>query len=64
MDETARAIARLQEQAKPERSSETRRSNVANPKPQAGQVSQSIARRKSEGPPPSISTKRPKTGGA
>jgi hypothetical protein len=66
MDDTARAIARLQEEAKAEKSSESRKGESAStaPKRQAPPLVNGMGQRKIGGAVPQTSTKRPKTGGA
>jgi hypothetical protein len=67
LDDTARAIARLQEEAKAEKSSDTRKGEPGSkpaPKRQAPPAINGMGQRKVGGGAPQISTKRPKTGGA
>jgi hypothetical protein len=58
LDDVARAIARNQEDAKPQKPDEPRRleGNISN----LGRLSKSITPRKEPGPAPMPSTKRPK----
>jgi hypothetical protein len=67
MDDTARAIARLQEEAKAEKSSESRKGESgtasASPKRQAPPAVNGMGQRKIGGAAPYTSSKRPKTGG-
>ncbi len=67
LDDTARAIARLAEEAKAEKSPEARKSGPkenASLKRQAPPAINGMGQRKVGGGAPTISTKRPKTGGA
>ncbi len=64
MDDTARAIARLAEEKKAEKSSESRKSEAAAPKRPANSVVNGLGQRRVGGPTPQTSTKRPKSGGA
>jgi len=63
LDDTARAIARLQEEAKAEKSSESRKADSHAPKRQLPPVVNGMGQRKIGGAAPYTSTKRPKTGG-
>ena len=68
MDDTARAIARLQEETKAEKSSESRKGESggtagASPKRQAPPAVNGMGQRKIGGAAPYTSSKRPKTGG-
>ena len=64
MDDTARAIARLQEEAKAEKSPESRKADSSNaPKRQPSPAVNGMGQRKIGGPAPYTSSKRPKTGG-
>jgi len=68
MDETARAIARLAEEAKLEKSAESRKegpgpTGSASPKRQAPPAINGMGQRKIGGAAPYTSSKRPKTGG-
>ncbi len=65
LDDVARAIARDVEEARAAKSAEVER--AASDRPKFGrdqQMGPGIGPRKSRGPTPEISTKRPKTGGA
>jgi hypothetical protein len=64
LDDTARAIARLNEEAKAEKAAESRKGDPSAPKRQIPQSVNGMGRRKVVGPTPQTSTKRPKTGGA
>lgn len=67
MDDTARAIARLGEESKAEKSPETRKGGLAGnaaPKRQPPPLVNGMGGRRVGGPTPQTSTKRPKTGGA
>ena len=69
MDDTARAIARLAEETKAEKSAEARKasdsasSSAGSPKRQAPPAVNGMGQRKIGGAAPYTSTKRPKTGG-
>ena len=63
MDDTARAIARLQEEAKAEKTAEPRKGGSSAPKRQAPPAVNGSGQRKIGGAAPYTSTKRPKTGG-
>jgi hypothetical protein len=68
MDDTARAIARQAEEAKAEKSPESRKGEATAsgtaPKRQAPPAVNGMGQRKIGGASPYTSTKRPKTGGA
>jgi hypothetical protein len=66
MDDNARAIARLAEEAKAEKSSESRKDESAQnaaPRRQPSPLAGGSGRRKAGGPTPQASTKRTKMGG-
>ena len=64
MDDTARAIARLQDEAKADKAAESRKGDSTSPRRQVPQSVNGMGRRQVGGPTPQTSTKRPKTGGA
>ena len=65
MDDVARAIAREAEEARVAKSADVERAATERPKfGRDQQVGPGIGPRKSRGPTPETSTKRPKTGGA
>jgi hypothetical protein len=63
MDETARAIARLQEDAKAEKSAESRKADAGKLKRQIPDSVNGMGQRRVGGKSPETSSKRPKTGG-
>ncbi len=64
MDDTARAIARLQEEAKAEKPAEVRKAASNKPLRQPPLSINGMGQRKVGGPTPQTSSKRPKSGGA
>jgi hypothetical protein len=64
LDDTARAIARLQEETKTEKAAESRKGEAGSPKRQIPQSVNGMGQRKVGGPTPQTSSKRPKSGGA
>jgi hypothetical protein len=64
MDDTARAIARLQEEAKAEKAAESlAKTDASKPKRQIPQPVNGMGQRRVGGPTPVTSSKRPKSGG-
>jgi hypothetical protein len=63
MDDTARAIARLQEEAKAEKSAESRKKEPSTSKRQPPLSVNGMGQRRVGGPTPETSSKRPKSGG-
>jgi hypothetical protein len=63
LDETAKAIARAREEAKPDRSSDEPSVASDDARPHRGHIGNILGPKKTSGPAPSPSTKRPKTGG-
>ncbi len=63
MDDTARAIARLQETAKAEKLAESRKADAAKPKRSIPQSVNGMGQRRVGGKSPETSSKRPKSGG-
>jgi hypothetical protein len=63
LDETARAIARLQEDAKAEKSAESRKGEAGKPTRQIRDSVNGMGQRRVGGKSPETSSKRPKSGG-
>jgi hypothetical protein len=63
LDDTARAIARVRDESKPEKSAEPGRAASDASKPHLAHLAKGLGPRKPGGPAVSPSTKRPKTGG-
>ncbi len=63
MDDTARAIARLQEEAKAKKTAESLKNDSGTPKKLIPQSVNGMGQRRVGGPTPETSSKRPKSGG-
>ncbi len=63
LDDTARAIAKLQEDAKAEKPAEARKAGSTKPLRQPPLTINGMGQRKVGGPTPQTSSKRPKSGG-
>jgi hypothetical protein len=64
LDDTARAIARIQEEAKAKKSADSPKADVGKPNRQPPQSVNGMGQRRVGGKTPETSSKRPKSGGA